>query len=443
MGSKNQYGPRDLKRLRPNDRHWALLVDVLWRELSGLYFEKFLSVPADPDDPKQQFLKGSISDDIDFGQYLGQDHLLEGNRSAAFGQGGHTTSFMELLLGAYPTMAVDQNPEEWIPSDRLMALGNGLSDEQRSLVFEILKSGFFKFLSSIKIGAWVPRFQGDIPEDGTLQWTPENGLEEWDTDHWKPIGSTPDTITPESENETIEGKHTHKIEPGKLVTQPAHGFTFGACIKRDGEGNWITSKADIRANAGTVGIVSEVIDADHFRYITGGLLPGSFTDGADYFLSTTTAGAIFIQSDPEVWEIGNVREFIGTGTANGLEVEIDLGDEITEFVFTDASIEDIAFDFNDVSGSLQTYYLDVLASFRYKILNCTLESDGSLTGISIKKNDVDITGLSGLTISTKVTNTATALNIVEIGDVIKLVITSFSGSTVPSLIRGKLKTQRL
>lgn len=148
---------------------------------------------------------------------------------------------------------------------------------------------------------------------------------------WNQISSDPDTITPESENITSNGKHTHKFEPGKLVTQTAHGFVFGNTIKRDGEGNWILSKADTRANAGTVGIVSEIIDADHFRYITGGLLPGNFVDGADYWLSTTTAGAIFIQSDTEVWEIGNVREFIGTGTANGLEVEIDLGDEITAF----------------------------------------------------------------------------------------------------------------
>lgn len=232
--------------------------------------------------------------------------------------------------------------------------------------------------------------------------------------------------------------------PLTTITQPDHSFIVGNCIKRDGlTGLWILSKADTRENAGTVGIVYEIIDADHFKYITGGLLPGEFVDGADYFLSTTTAGEIFIQSDPEVWEIGNVREFIGTGTPNGLEIEIDLGDEITEFVFTDATIEDIAFDFNDVSGSLQTYYLDVKASFRYKILTCTLESDGSLTGVSIKINGISVTGQSGLTISNKATYTATALNTVEINDVVTLVITIYSGSTVPSLIRGKLKTLRL
>lgn len=121
-----------------------------------------------------------------------------------------------------------------------------------------------------------------------------------------------------------------KEDTGIIVTQIGHSFIFGNTIKRDGLGNWILSKADTRANAGTVGIVSEIIDADHFRYVTGGLLPGTFVDGADYWLSTTTDGAIFIQSDPEVWEIGNVREFIGTGTATGLEIEIDLGDEITE-----------------------------------------------------------------------------------------------------------------
>jgi len=193
-------GPLQLKRLKPNDRIWALLIDTLWKENPGLYFEKYLS-EADPEDPKQIWLKNKIAETIDFAQALGQDHELVGNRSAAIGQGGHTTSFMELLLGAYPTLAVDQDPELWIPTDRLMALGNGLSNEERSLVFEILKNGFFKFLQSIKIGAHPALAEGEVPENGTLQWTPEGGLEIWDVDHWDdfigPAGANgADGITP-------------------------------------------------------------------------------------------------------------------------------------------------------------------------------------------------------------------------------------------------------
>jgi len=119
-----------------------------------------------------------------------------------------------------------------------------------------------------------------------------------------------------------------------VITQIGHGFIFGNCIKRDGiTGLWILSKADTRAHAGTIGIVYAVIDADHFRYITGGLLPGEFVDGADYWLSPYNAGEIFIQTSPiETWDTTDgkrpIREFIGTGTPKGLEIEIDLGDEI-------------------------------------------------------------------------------------------------------------------
>ena len=50
-----------------------------------------------------------------------------------------------------------------------------------------------------------------------------------------------------------------------------------------------------------------------------------------------------IQSDPEVWEIGQVREFIGTGIPEGLLVEIDLGDEITEEIFNDRYVTSLSF----------------------------------------------------------------------------------------------------
>ena len=120
------------------------------------------------------------------------------------------------------------------------------------------------------------------------------------------------------------------IKQEKIITQIAHGFEFGNAIKRDGAGAWIRAKANNRANAGTVGIVSNVIDADNFEYLPGGLLPGDFVDGACYFLSPYYDGQIFVQSDPEVWTVGQIREFIGTGTAQGLEIEIDLGDEIID-----------------------------------------------------------------------------------------------------------------
>ena len=130
----------------------------------------------------------------------------------------------------------------------------------------------------------------------------------------------------------LDGKHADEFALANIiVVQNAHGFAVGNAIKLSGS-TWVKAKADSAANAGTVGLVSQVIDANSFKYITGGLLAGAYTSGANYFLSPDTAGLVFIQSDPEQWNIGNVREFIGTGTSAGLLIEIDLGVEIQEAV---------------------------------------------------------------------------------------------------------------
>jgi len=216
-------GPREIKNLRPGDPVWKAMVDALWREYYGLYKEKYQRDPEldELGQPIDQWFLNEISPDINFAQALGQDHLLSGNRSAAFGQGGVTKSFMEIMLGAYNIIPEGQNPEEWIPTDLLMTLGNGPDADNRSNVFEIYKNGIFKFLNAIKIGKWEPGVEGATPENGIIQWTPENGLEEWDTDHWKPVGfQFPDTVTETTENVVFAGKHTHKLEiDGKPITQ--------------------------------------------------------------------------------------------------------------------------------------------------------------------------------------------------------------------------------
>lgn len=108
------------------------------------------------------------------------------------------------------------------------------------------------------------------------------------------------------------------------VNQEAHGFAVGNAIKPTAT-VWVKAQADTEANARATGVVSEIIDADNFIYIQEGILPGDYTKGAKYYLSITTAGGVFVQSDPEVWETGNYRQVIGTGTADGLLVEIDEG----------------------------------------------------------------------------------------------------------------------
>ena len=81
------------------------------------------------------------------------------------------------------------------------------------------------------------------------------------------------------------------------VFQEAHGFVAGVAIK-PADPNWVKAQADSKANAKATAVVCEIIDADNFIFMQEGLLPGDFQIGKTYFLSTTTAGAVFIQSEP-------------------------------------------------------------------------------------------------------------------------------------------------
>lgn len=108
------------------------------------------------------------------------------------------------------------------------------------------------------------------------------------------------------------------------VFQEAHGFVVGNVIK-PADPIWVKAKADTEVNAKATAVVCEIINTDNFLYLQEGLVTGDYTIGAKYLLSITTAGAVFVQSDPEVWTPGNFRQMIGTGTADGLLVEIDEG----------------------------------------------------------------------------------------------------------------------
>ncbi len=107
------------------------------------------------------------------------------------------------------------------------------------------------------------------------------------------------------------------------VFQIAHGLVIGDAIRHNGT-IWVKAQANILANSGTVGIVSDVFDTNNFTYQFGGhlLVGGPWSDGVSYFLSIGTEGAIV----PEETYDEEVREFIGTGTPNGLLIELDLGD---------------------------------------------------------------------------------------------------------------------
>lgn len=116
------------------------------------------------------------------------------------------------------------------------------------------------------------------------------------------------------------------------VEQVAHGLAVGSLIGLIG-GTWQKTKADTLENACTVGFVYELIHSPYaptehyFCYCTYGRLNNAIWDvpdfeiGKKYYLSNTTAGAVMIE--PESWNEGDIVQYIGTGTKDGLEVNIE------------------------------------------------------------------------------------------------------------------------
>ncbi|MDP3174232.1 MAG: hypothetical protein Q8M88_07345, partial [Phenylobacterium sp.] len=277
-----------------------------------------------------------------------------------------------------------------------------------------------------------------------------------------------------ADSDKLDGKHASEFSAScYLVNQTTHGFSVGDAIKMSGS-TWVKVIADSIANAGVSALVFSVTDANNFKYITSGLLTGAYTAGADYYSSTISAGALMTLSTPEVWTAGQVRQYIGTGVAGGLLIDIDAGDEIATSAFNDIYVtgmsfnnanrvltltrsasmpdlsiaipfpeEEMGYEFRDITkGVAQTYVLDMKVSWPYTIKSIVCESDGTLTGVSVKINTTAVTGLSSLSVGTKAETSATAANVTVAGDVVTInTATSYSGT--PTIMRLKIKYQRL
>jgi hypothetical protein len=283
------------------------------------------------------------------------------------------------------------------------------------------------------------------------------------------------TVVPNLNADLLDGKHASEFADASiLVNQTAHGFAVGNAVGIVGT-SWVKAKADSVANAVTLGLVSQVVDANNFRYVKGGVLAGTYTPGANYFLSTSVAGGLMTLAEPEVWSSGNVRQYIGTGNkgGNGLDIEIDIGDEISFDVINDKYVDgvsfdeanrvlvltrtaglsslsvslpyptsDIAFEARDViKGTAQTYVLDMMASWPYLIQSVVCESNGTLAGVSVKINSTSVGALGSLTVGTKAETLATSSNSVAKNDVVTInTTTTYSGT--PTFIRVKMKIKR-
>lgn len=150
-----------------NDVVLKEIIRALWREYPGLYNEKYKAFIYDEDgNIVDTWLRNTIADAVNYGQALGQGNVIEGNKSAAFGFGNNTKSFLEIILGAYAKIPENQNPTDWIPTDMLLTLGNGPDKDHRSNVFEILKNGLIRWFFGMVIGKWP---DGQDGEDGGFQ----------------------------------------------------------------------------------------------------------------------------------------------------------------------------------------------------------------------------------------------------------------------------------
>jgi hypothetical protein len=122
----------------------------------------------------------------------------------------------------------------------------------------------------------------------------------------------------------------------KQVSQVAHGFAENDAIRLDPVSElWVKAQANGASNAGTMGVVKQVLSPNVFTYQYAGILernPNPFANGVPYFLSNDTAGEII---EEPTYLVGQVRQYIGTGVPEGLLLEIDLGHELTAFELPD------------------------------------------------------------------------------------------------------------
>jgi len=101
------------------------------------------------------------------------------------------------------------------------------------------------------------------------------------------------------------------------VNQVAHGLSVGEVIRISGANIYVQAQANGPTNAEVVGIVTEVTDADNFKYTTEGVVEAgvpAFPAGTVVFLSRTTPGALV---DTDTATIGEVSLPLGQVVENG------------------------------------------------------------------------------------------------------------------------------
>lgn len=125
------------------------------------------------------------------------------------------------------------------------------------------------------------------------------------------------------------------IQPLELegVNQTTHNLEVGDIVRYDyATSQYVKAQADTADNAKAVGIVSEVLDNNQFKFVSDDYVRGdsalfqtlkttySLEEGEYYFLSPDTPGAIVKSADLTA---NNVEQCIGYVTTKGLKVQIN------------------------------------------------------------------------------------------------------------------------
>jgi hypothetical protein len=129
----------------------------------------------------------------------------------------------------------------------------------------------------------------------------------------------------------------------------------------------------------------------------------------------------------------NGGEIINFVAGTGMSIAYDVSTNALTFATGSSTLEDIAFEFADLTGDAQQYTLDIKATFNYTIQNTILEADSALSGtVSGGATTISFTDVSTL-------DEISTTSVVTAGNRIYLNITGGHSATT---IRGKLVIQR-
>lgn len=94
--------------------------------------------------------------------------IATGKNSVVLGEGAKSTSYREMLVGSFPE-ELTATPDEWVATDRLFGIGNGIDADNRHDAFRVYKSGYAQLNNSLRLGAYS--WGANNPEAGSLQYT--------------------------------------------------------------------------------------------------------------------------------------------------------------------------------------------------------------------------------------------------------------------------------